>query len=66
MIASAVVAEDIELGRLVPILEDEVGAELPVSLVYADREFIDPKVREFVDRAVNVIASEMPKPLEFR
>ena len=66
LIASAVVAEDIELGRLVPILEDEVGAELPVSLVYADREFIDPKVREFVDRAVNVIASEMPKPLEFR
>ena len=66
LIASAVVAEDIGRGRLMPVLEDEVGAELPVSLVYADREFIDPKVREFVDRAARVIASEMPKPLEFR
>ncbi|MDE0694909.1 MAG: LysR family transcriptional regulator [Boseongicola sp.] len=66
LIASAVVAEDIETGRLVPILEDEVGAELPVSLVYADREFIDPKVREFVDRAVRVIASDLPSPLGLR
>ena len=63
LIASAVVAEDVGKGRLVPVLEDEVGAELPVSLVYADREFIDPKVREFVDRAVRVIAREMPRPL---
>lgn len=63
LIASAVVAEDIGEGRLEPILEDEVGADLPVSLVYADREFIDPKVREFVDRAANVIAGEMPRPL---
>ena len=63
LVASAVVAEDVGKGRLVPVLEDEVGAELPVSLVYADRKFIDPKVREFVDRAARVIASEMPRPL---
>ena len=63
LIASAIVAEDIEAGRLVPVLLDQVGAELPISLVFADREFIDPKVREFVDRAVQVIAAQMPKPL---
>lgn len=62
LIASAVVATDIEAGRLVPVLMDEIGTELPVSLVYTDREYIDPKVREFVDRAVEVIAHEMPKP----
>ena len=62
LIASAVVAEDIEAGRLVPILLDQIGAELPISLVYVDREYIDPKVREFVDRAVDIIAREMPKP----
>ena len=62
LIASAVVAADIEAGRLVPLLLDEIGTELPVNLVFADREYIDPKVREFVDRAVDVIAREMPKP----
>lgn len=64
LIASAVVADDVRDGRLKPVLLDEVGAELPVSLVYADREYIDPKVREFVDRAAKVIAQEMPKPLD--
>ncbi|MCY4179996.1 MAG: LysR substrate-binding domain-containing protein [Litoreibacter sp.] len=62
LIASAVVAEDIHAGRLVPVLLEEIGTELPISLVYADREYIDPKVREFIDRAVKVIAREMPKP----
>ncbi len=56
-------AEDVRAGRLVPVLLDQVGAELPISLVYADREFIDPKVREFVDRAVEVIEKQMPKPV---
>jgi len=66
LIASAVVAEDVHAGRLVPLLTDQIGAELPISLVYADREFIDPKVREFVDRAVEVIEKQMPKPLSGR
>lgn len=64
LVASAIVAEDVLAGRLIPILQDEVGAVLPVSLVYADREFVDPKVRQFVDRAAVVIAREMPKPLD--
>ena len=55
--------EDAEEGDHAAVL-DEVGAELPVNLVYADREFIDPKVRKFVDRAVEAIAREMPKPLD--
>ncbi len=63
LVASAVVADDVRAGRLVPVLLDEVGTEMPVSLVYADREYIDPKVREFVDRAAETIARDMPKPL---
>lgn len=65
LMASAIVADDIRAGRLVPLLLDQVGAELPISLVYADREFIDPKVREFVDRAVEVVERQMPKPAAF-
>ena len=63
LVASAVVAEDAQQGRLTPILLDQIGAEMPVSLVYADREFIDPKVRKFVDRAAETIQRVQPKPL---
>ncbi len=62
LIASAIVAKDIEAGKLKPVLRDQIGAEIPISLVYADREFVDPKIREFVDRAVVAIQAEMPKP----
>ena len=62
LIASAIVAKDIEGGKLKPVLRDQIGAEIPISLVYADREFVDPKIREFVDRAVVAIQAEMPKP----
>ncbi len=62
LLPSAVAAEDLKSGQLVPVLQDIVGAEIPISLVYADRDYIEPKVRVFVDRAVKVISEEMPKP----
>ncbi len=62
LLASAIIADDIVAGRLVPVLTREIGAEIPISLVYADRDFVEPKVREFVDRAVGIIKAEMPKP----
>lgn len=65
LLGSAVVAKDVTEGRLVPVVTDHVGADLPVNLVYADREFVDPKIREFVDRAVKVISREMPEPIQF-
>ncbi|MFT4626052.1 MAG: hypothetical protein ACI8PZ_004723 [Myxococcota bacterium] len=36
---------------------DSVGTEHPISLVYADREYTEPKVRVFVDRAIPVLKS---------
>lgn len=65
LLPSAIIAEELHDTRLIAILMDQVGAELPVSLVFADREFVDPKIREFVDRAVQAIASEMPRPFAF-
>ncbi|MCJ8310343.1 MAG: LysR family transcriptional regulator [Hyphomicrobiales bacterium] len=62
LLPSAVVAPELEAKQLVPVLADTVGAEIPISLVYADREFIDPKVRLFVDRAAKTMAQVMPRP----
>jgi DNA-binding transcriptional LysR family regulator len=57
-----VVSEDLKEGRLVPLMRDRVGGEGLVSLVYADREFIDPKVRAFVDHAAPLLASWFEAP----
>jgi DNA-binding transcriptional LysR family regulator len=38
-------------GRLVPVLEREVGQVVPVSLVYAAGAQLSPKVRSFLDFA---------------
>ncbi len=56
LLPERMVRADIEEGLLVAVLEDVVGGDLPVSVVYADREFIDPKVRAFVDRAAQTLA----------
>ncbi|MEK6216514.1 MAG: substrate binding domain-containing protein, partial [Boseongicola sp.] len=57
LLPSAYVAEDLRAGRLLTVLADEVGKEIPMHLVYVDRDFIEPKVRVFIDRAVKVIAA---------
>lgn len=44
---------EVDAGRLVPVLEGVVGLEVSLSLVWLEREFIDPKVRTFVDLAVD-------------
>ncbi|MCO4746441.1 MAG: LysR family transcriptional regulator [Proteobacteria bacterium] len=46
------VHEDLASGALVEVLRDDVGDTVRVSIVFADREYIEPKVRVFVDRAV--------------
>lgn len=65
LLPSAVASPHLRKGTLVALLAEEVGTEIPVNLVYADREFIDPKIREFVNRAVEVISREMPSPHKF-
>jgi DNA-binding transcriptional LysR family regulator len=66
LLPSAVAAQHFQNGSLIPVLTEIVGAEIPVNLVYVDREFIDPKIREFVDRAIKVIANEMPQRHTFQ
>ena len=55
MLPDAAVADSVESGDLVVVLDGVVEADASVSLVYADREFIEPKVRVFVDRAVDLL-----------
>jgi DNA-binding transcriptional LysR family regulator len=46
------IAEQLRDGRLVPVLDGVVGLEIPMSLVFAEREFMPPRMRLFIDRAI--------------
>ncbi|WDD95554.1 LysR family transcriptional regulator [Burkholderia sp. FERM BP-3421] len=50
LLGTEVVGEDIEAGRLVPLLLDVMPPrELPIYAVYASRRHVSAKVRSFVD-----------------
>jgi DNA-binding transcriptional LysR family regulator len=53
MLGSFILAEDLQAGRLVPILTDYTIGEFGVFAVYANRRFLPPKVRLFVDALVS-------------
>jgi DNA-binding transcriptional LysR family regulator len=53
MLGSFVLAEDLQAGRLVPILADYTIGQFGVFAVYANRRFLPPKVRLFVDSLVS-------------
>jgi DNA-binding transcriptional LysR family regulator len=46
------VARDLGSGALTAVLEDQVGMRVSLSLVWVERELIEPKVRAFIDLAV--------------
>ncbi|NRA86675.1 MAG: LysR family transcriptional regulator [Rhizobiales bacterium] len=60
LLPSSLVADNLENGRLLTILPDVIGKEIPIHLVYVDREYIEPKVRVFIDRAMIVVAELLP------
>jgi DNA-binding transcriptional LysR family regulator len=49
LVIDNIAAGDLARGELVAVLPTVVGRRDPVSLVYPDRTFLDPKVRAFVD-----------------
>jgi DNA-binding transcriptional LysR family regulator len=52
MLGSFIVAEDLQAGRLVPILTDHMMGRFGVFAVYANRRFLPPKVRLFIDALI--------------
>ena len=49
LLSASFAAEALESGELVHVLPKTLGRRERVSLVYAEREFLDPKIRAFVD-----------------
>ncbi len=56
MVSERLTRQWVREGELVPILPEVIGLQIPVALVWAPSEFMDPKVRAFVDVAIEVIA----------
>lgn len=53
---SAIVAADLEAGRLVPLLAEYQGEPLPVYALYPDRRHMPSKVRMLIDLLVQRLA----------
>jgi DNA-binding transcriptional LysR family regulator len=51
------VVEDLEAGRLVPLLRAFEPTPLPVQLVVASRAHMSPKIRAFLDLAAEQLAT---------
>ena len=52
LVSENMISADLKNGSLVRVLRDTVGRIERVSLVYLDREHLDPKIRAFVDHLV--------------
>jgi DNA-binding transcriptional LysR family regulator len=63
LLPKGAVYKQLRKGSLVPVLEDVVGSETPLNLVFVDREFMPPPMRLFIDRAIayfDAWAAEQP------
>jgi DNA-binding transcriptional LysR family regulator len=54
-----IVYQALESGALVPILPDTLRGEALIAVVYAEREFVPPAVRAFVDAIVEWAPGEL-------
>lgn len=47
-----IIAADLQAGTLVQVLADTVGLDTSLSVVWLERDFLDPKIRSFIDLTV--------------
>lgn len=52
LVPRALIADQLGSQRLLPVLEDQIGIETPMNLVFVDRSLMPPAMRVFIDRAV--------------
>jgi len=58
LIPHALVAEQMRTGQLLPVLEDQVGVDTPMNLVFVDRNLMPPGMRLFIDRAAEFFTAK--------
>jgi len=52
LLPQALVIEQLGARRLLPVLQDQVGVDTPMNLVFVVRDLMPPAMRVFIDRAV--------------
>mgnify|MGYP002631710664 CR=1 FL=1 len=52
ILPASIIWQELVEGRLVRVLPDHIGTQGSIMVVYPEREFLDPKVRAFVDCVV--------------
>lgn len=60
MVIDRMAADALASGELVHVLADTVGRRDHARLVYREREFLDPKIRAFIDFIVGCVEARAP------
>lgn len=60
VIPEELIRNALDADQLRIVLEDDIGTDTPCNLVFADREFMPPQVRVFIDRAVEFLSRRAP------
>lgn len=59
LLPEELIREHLQRGALLPVLEDIIGTEMQIAVVYPDRHFLLPQVRAFIDAVVIWVDSEL-------
>jgi DNA-binding transcriptional LysR family regulator len=59
LLPTAVSWLNLSKGDLKPVLREQICVQSPLSLVHTSREFVDPKVRAFVELAIPFLKNHM-------
>jgi LysR family transcriptional activator of dmlA len=59
LVPRALIAEQLGAQHLLPVLEDQVGVDTPMNLVFVDRTLMPPAMRVFIDRAVAFFSKQV-------
>ncbi|MFO0684941.1 MAG: LysR family transcriptional regulator [Sandaracinus sp.] len=63
LVPEGLVEEPLARGMLVKVLEDEVGTETTLAVVYPERKLVRPVVRAFVEALVAFGKAELTRPV---
>ncbi len=63
LVPRALITEQLRAQHLLPVLEDQVGVDTPMNLVFVDRTLMPPAMRVFIDRAVAFFSKQVETAL---
>jgi DNA-binding transcriptional LysR family regulator len=63
MLTQPLCRDDVQAGRLVPVLPGTSIPPVSISAIYLERRYVPLRIRRFIDTLAETIAAAAPPPL---